>query len=78
MKVGMRGLNILDFNKNWSMLSTGRPNVSLTMKRKLISGDNWRNDKHLAMVEKPERHSINVKTEFDTFHAFCDKMQTLP
>jgi hypothetical protein len=53
--VGLRGVNILDFNKNRSTLSPGISHHIL--ERKLISGDNWRNDRPLVMVEQPERHS---------------------
>jgi hypothetical protein len=55
MWVGLRGLSILDFNKKWSTLSSGISHYIL--ERKLIYGDNWRNDRHFAMVEQPERHS---------------------
>jgi hypothetical protein len=53
---GPEGVSILDFNKNWSTLSTCIPqNIQ---ERNLISGDNWRNDRPLAMVEQlHEGHS---------------------
>jgi hypothetical protein len=49
------GVSIFDFNKNWSTLSSGISRH--TLERKLISGNNWRNDRPLAMVDQPERHS---------------------
>jgi hypothetical protein len=52
---GPEGVNILDFNKNLSTLSSGISHH--IQERKLISGDNWRNDRHFAMVEQLERHS---------------------
>jgi hypothetical protein len=54
--MAMRGLTNLDFNKNRSVLSTG--NSHHILERKLLSDDNWRNDRHFATVEQSERHSV--------------------